>query len=125
MAIQLNDDVVVDQTQIIGTDRVVWKAWKRCDKPSGAWPRGYGFSTITYLNGVAHGRMGTERFDCPPAPEEYRRAGRTDTWRWEQLIEHKVRCSRAAHFAILRAMSKTALAERPTFDDNGTIETRA
>ena len=104
-------DIIIDRVQIIGTRRTVWKAWKKCELPAIGWPYGYNYHTITHFNGVAYGRMGTERFDCPE--------GRS---RWARLIDHKVQTKRAAHFAILKGMTDAERALPVTFDDNGTIE---
>jgi hypothetical protein len=114
-------DIIVDHVQILGTNRRVWKAWKRCDGPSQSWPHSYGFQTITHFNGIPYGRMGTERFDCPTVPDEYRHQGRSADWRWKKFIEHKVAMTRAAHFEIMRAMPKTE-AKLITFETNGTVE---
>ena len=115
------DNILIDRVQIIGTNHIVWKAWHRVPAPSPAWPHGYGYHTITYFNGIPYGRMGTESFDpTGPIPSEYRVAGRSQDWRHEQFIAHKVAITQAAHAAILLGMPKTE-ARSATFDDNGTI----
>jgi hypothetical protein len=117
----MSDDIIIDRVEIIGTSRVVWKAWKRCDPPADKWPFGYGYRTITHFDGVAYGRMGTERFDCPAVPDGVEKSGRWRQWRWDRFIDHKVVVTRAAHDAILIGMPPGI--EPREFDDNGTIYT--
>jgi hypothetical protein len=122
------DDIIVDKTQIIGTNRVIWKAWKFWET------NGPSYHTITHFGGDTYGRMGTEYFECPPMPAETAKAARltgrldkrlyngtvTREWYNDQYVNHKVAKTRAAHAAILNAMPKLA-ALNVTFDDNGTI----
>src|SRR5579864_5279489 len=114
------DDLIIARVPIIGTPRVIYKAWRRCPHPAREWPYALPYHTITHFNNQAYGRLGTERFECPPVPPVYRDAGRAQDWHLQQLVQHRARVTRAAHQEILKAIPALNHAAI-TYDDNGTI----